>query len=153
MAATIDLLPLFESRYSISAVQLFGTNVNIYHKADSTLNCQFVIDSLKSKEKSSTPLDLHITSIIIRNGAANFDSIGIKKLSSNIVLNRLTDDSLNVTIKRTSFIDNSGMIVKELNGNIWANFTKSDFDIPYWHLKLPSSEINLDRIHINRNAD
>lgn len=153
MAATIDLLPLLESRYSISAVQLFGTNVNIYHKADSTLNCQFVIDSLKSKEKSSTPLDLHITSIIIRNGAANFDSIGIKKLSSNIVLNRLTDDSLNVTIKRTSFIDNSGMIVKELNGNIWANFTKSDFDIPYWHLKLPSSEINLDRIHINRNAD
>lgn len=153
MAATIDLLPLFESRYSISAVQLFGTNVNIYHKADSTLNCQFVIDSLKSKEKSSTPLDLQITSIIIRNGAANFDSIGIKKLSSNIVLDRLTDDSLNVTVKRTSFIDNSGMIVKELNGNIWANFTKSNFNIPYWHLKLPSSEINLDRIHISRKAD
>lgn len=79
MAATIDLLPLLENKYSISAVQLFGTNVNIYHKADSTLNCQFVIDSLSSKEKSSTPLDLHITSIIIRNGAANFDSIGIKK--------------------------------------------------------------------------
>ncbi|MBR2184007.1 MAG: translocation/assembly module TamB domain-containing protein [Prevotella sp.] len=153
MAATIDLLPLLESRYSISAVQLFGTNVNIYHKADSTLNCQFVIDSLSSTEKSSTPLDLHITSIIIRNGAANFDSIGIKKLSSHIVLNRLTDDSLNVTIKRTSFIDNAGMIVKELNGNIWANFTKSIFNIPYWHLKLPSSEINLDRIHVSKNAD
>ena len=153
MAATIDLLPLLESRYSISAVQLFGTNVNIYHKADSTLNCQFVIDSLSSNEKSSTPLDLHITSIIIRNGAANFDSIGIKKLSSHIVLNRLTDDSLNVTIKRTSFIDNAGMIVKELNGNIWANFTKSIFNIPYWHLKLPSSEINLDRIHVSKNAD
>ena len=153
MAATIDLLPLLESRYSISAVQLFGTNVNIYHKADSTLNCQFVIDSLSSNEKSSTPLNLHITSIIIRNGAANFDSIGIKKLSSHIVLNRLTDDSLNVTIKRTSFIDNAGMIVKELNGNIWANFTKSIFNIPYWHLKLPSSEINLDRIHVSKNAD
>ena len=153
MAATIDLLPLLESKYSISAVQLFGTNVNIYHKADSTLNCQFVIDSLSSKEKSSTPLDLHITSIIIRNGAVNFDSIGIRKLSSNIVLNRLTDDSLNVTIKRTSFIDNAGMIVKELNGNIWANFTKSNFNIPYWHVKLPSSEINLDRIHVSRNAD
>ncbi len=153
MAATIDLLPLLEDKYSISAVQLFGTNVNIYHKADSTLNCQFVIDSLSSKEKSSTPLDLHITSVIIRNGAINFDSIGINKLSSNIVLNRLTDDSLNVTIKRTSFIDNSGMTIKELNGNIWANFTKSDFTIPYWHLKLPSSEINLDRIHVSRNAN
>ena len=153
MAATIDLLPLLEDKYSISAVQLFGTNVNIYHQADSTLNCQFVIDSLSSKEKSSTPLDLHITSIIIRNGAINFDSIGIDKLSSNIVLNRLTDDSLNVTIKRTSFIDNSGMTIKELNGNIWANFTKSDFTIPYWHLKLPSSEINLDRIHVSRNAN
>ena len=151
MAATIDLLPLLENKYSISAVQLFGTNVNIYHKADSTLNCQFVIDSLSSKEKSSTPLDLHITSIIIRNGAANFDSIGIKNLSSNIILNRLTDDSLNVTIKRTSFIDNSGIIVKELNGNIWANLTKSNFNIPYWHLKLPSSEINLDRIHVRKN--
>ena len=153
MAATIDLLPLLENKYSISAVQLFGTNVNIYHKADSTLNCQFVIDSLSSKEKSSTPLDLHITSIIIRNGAANFDSIGIKKLSSSIVLDRLTDDSLNVTVKRTSFMDNAGMIVKELNGRIRANLKKSDFDIPYWYVKLPSSEINIDRVHISKNAN
>ncbi len=151
MAATIDILPLFESKYSISALQLFGTKINIYHKADSTLNCQFAIDSLKSKEPSETPLDLHITKIIIRNSTMKYDSIGFSKLSSNIALNQLTNEKLDITVKRTTFVENSGVIVREFHGSVKADLSKSKFYIPSIRLKLPSSEILIDEAHIKKN--
>lgn len=151
LAGTIDLLPLLQEKYSISALQLFGPRINVYHKADSTLNCQFVIDALKSKDPSSTPLDLHITSVIIRNGVLNYDSIGVSKLSSSIALDRLTDDSVNVSIKRTTFVDRSGVIVNELKGNISGNLKESRFHIAGLKLKMPSSEIAVDKLSFGKD--
>ena len=150
MAGTIDLLPLLQEKYSISALQLFGPRINVYHKADSTLNCQFFIDALKSKDSSSTPLDLHITSVIIRNGAMNYDSIGVSKLSSSIALDRLTDDSVNVSVKRTSFTDRSGVTVNEFKGNISGNLKESRFYIANLKLKMPSSEIAVDKLYFGK---
>ena len=150
MAGTIDLLPLLQEKYSISALQLFGPRINVYHKADSTLNCQFFIDALKSKDSSSTPLDLHITSVIIRNGAMNYDSIGVSKLSSSIALDRLTDDSVNVSVKRTSFMDRSGVTVNEFKGNISGNLKESRFYIANLKLKMPSSEIAVDKLYFGK---
>lgn len=153
MAGTIDLLPLLQEKYSISALQLFGPRINVYHKADSTLNCQFFIDALKSKDSSSTPLDLHITSVIIRNGAMNYDSIGVSKLSSSIALDRLTDDSVNVSVKRTSFTDRSGVTVNEFKGNISGNLKESRFHIANLKLKMPSSEIVVDEAHFGKDQN
>lgn len=153
LAGTIDLLPLLQEKYSISALQLFGPKINVYHKADSTLNCQFVIDALKSKDSSSTPLDLHITSVIIRNGALSFDSIGVSKLSSSIALDRLTDDSVNVTIKRTTFVDRSGVTVNELKGNFSGNLKESRFHIANLKLKMPSSEIVVDKLYFGKDKN
>lgn len=153
MAGTIDLLPLLQEKYSISALQLFGPRINVYHKADSTLNCQFLIDALKSKDSSSAPLDLHITSVIIRNGVMNYDSIGVSKLSSSIALDLLTDDSVNVTIKRTTFVDRSGVTVNELKGNISGNLKESRFHIANLKLKMPSSEIVVDEAHFGKDQN
>ena len=153
MAGTIDLLPLLQEKYSISALQLFGPRINVYHKADSTLNCQFFIDALKSKDSSSTPLDLHITSVIIRNGAMNYDSIGVSKLSSSIALDRLTDDSVNVSVKRTSFTDRSGVTVNEFKGNISGNLKESRFHIANLKLKMPSSEIVVDKLSFGKDKN
>ena len=153
LAGTIDLLPLLQEKYSISALQLFGPKINVYHKADSTLNCQFVIDALKSKDSSSNPLDLHITSVIIRNGALSFDSIGVSKLSSSIALDRLTDDSVNVTIKRTTFMDRSGVTVNELRGNFSGNLKESQFHIANLKLRMPSSEIAVDKLYFGKDKN
>ena len=153
MAGTIDLLPLLQEKYSISALQLFGPRINVYHKADSTLNCQFVIDALKSKDPSATPLDLQITSVIIRNGVLNYDSIGVSKLSSSIALDRLTDDSVNVSVKRTSFTDRSGVTVNEFKGNISGNLKESRFHITNLKLKMPSSEIAVDKLYFGKDKN
>ena len=111
-SATIDLIPLFEGRVSISSAQLFGANINIYkNKTTSPLNCQFVIDSLKSKDTTSTTsINLRIASLIIRNGSINYDQwdkpttkgrftpyhIHLAQLSSHIILYRLTDQDINL---------------------------------------------------------
>lgn len=121
LSAKVELLPLLSGRISISSAQLFSLNARLSKaNAEAPLNCQFVIDSLASKDTTShTPLDLHISSLVIRNTAVSFDRLDLPyhnqgldlnhlsfdKISSHIMLNTLTDDSLSVKIKKLSFTE------------------------------------------------
>ena len=62
ISASIDYIPLFEGKISISSAQLFGLNAHLYKQtAESKPNFQFVLDSLASKDTTEhTPLDLRI---------------------------------------------------------------------------------------------
>ena len=64
ISAGIELLPLLDGQIRITSAQLFGVQAKLYQQnADSPLNCQFFIDSLKSKDTlHHTPLDLRISS-------------------------------------------------------------------------------------------
>lgn len=156
-SATIDLIPLFEGRVSISSAQLFGANINIYkNKTTSPLNCQFVIDSLKSKDTTSTTsINLRIASLIIRNGSINYDQwdkpttkgrftpyhIHLAQLSSHIILYRLTDQDINFSLNRLSFREESGVNIKNLTADIET--TDKTIKVKNVSLVMPRTKINV----------
>ena len=156
VTVSIDLLPLLNGQIRISSAQLFGMKAHLTQKdASSPLNCQFLIDSLKSKDTlSTTPLDLRISSLIIRNSSVSYrlgnapirqgtftpDNIHITDLSSHIMLNHLTDDTLDINVKRLRLKERSGLDIRHLTFALIATgnkFTLNDFT-----LRLPQSEIS-----------
>ena len=163
ISVSIEILPLFSGQIRITSAQLFGMKAHLTQQnASSPLNCQFLIDSLKSKDTlSNTPLDLRISSLIIRNSAISYDRsdmprsrngfspyhLDITDLSSHIILNQLTDDSLNLNLKRLHLTEKSGLHVKHLTfGLVAAN---NDFKLSNFILRLPDSEVNIPLAYFN----
>ena len=131
LSATVDLLPLANGKISISSAQVFGTHAKLYQAdAQSKPNFQFVIDSLASKDTTSTtPLDLRINSLIIRHSSVSFDVLDapqtperlnpkhfkLTDISAHILLKALNEDSLNVNVKRLAFREQSGLQLDRLS--------------------------------------
>ena len=124
LSVKIDYMPLLEGKIHISSAQLFGARAQLYRKDSLTAtNFQFVIDSLASKDTTNqTPLDLRINTFIIRNSSISYDQQDIASseglfnpahlkaegITGHINLKTLTDDSLNINIKRLGFKEQSG---------------------------------------------
>ena len=130
LSARVNLLPLINGKISIASAQLFGMQAKLYQQdADSKPNFQFVLDSLASKDTTSTSsLDLRINSLIIRNSRIMYDRldmpetpqqlnanhVNVNNISAHVVLKVLNKDSLNVNVKRLSFKERSGLRVDRL---------------------------------------
>lgn len=159
LSAKIEILPLLSGRISISSAQVFGMKAMITKAdADAPLNCQFMLDSLASKDTTShTPLDLHISSLVIRNTALTYDRmdmphssagldvnhIAIDKLSSHIMLYTLTDDSLSVRMKRLSFAEKStGFAVNDIS--FFVNAGKHSAELKNFNVITDYSDIAID---------
>ena len=161
ISAKIDLLPLKEGKISISSAQLFGLNANLYKQnARSKTNFQFLLDSLASKDTTKhTPLDLHIGSIIIRHGAIAYNQrdvaaingifspkhIGIRELSTHVILDHITDTDIHLVIKKLSFSDKSGLQLKNLRFKVDIN--QQEAILRNFHLALPHSQVELMDLH------
>lgn len=116
----------------ISSIQIFGMKANIYKtKKDGSYNFQYIIDAFSSKDKKeSSPLHLQANSIILRNTSISFRQqearlakkgiftprdIELNHISSHIILNALTNDSLSIKVKRMAFNEQSGFAIKKLS--------------------------------------
>ena len=131
IAAKVELIPLLEGRISIASAQLFSAHARLYQQDSiSKPNFQFVLDSLASKDTTSTtPLNLRINSLIVRQTSVSFDrhdlpqTIGtlnpnhlkVSDISAHVILKALTDDSLNVNVKRLTFMEQSGLKMNRLS--------------------------------------
>ena len=160
LSVRLEILPLFKGRIAISSAQLFGAHFLLYKEnAQSQTNFQFVLDSLASKDTTShTPLDLRINSIIIRRSSLTYDQkdqpqaagvfspahIGVRDLSAHINLRTLTDDSLNVNVKRLELKERSGLIVKHLKFYLTAGQHHSQ--IENLRVELPHSHLQIDTL-------
>ena len=123
MTAKIDVAPLAIGRISISSAQVFGAQLSLYKMTkDAPANYQFVLDSLASKDTTTqTPLDLRINSLIMRRSAISYDQwdavktpekfnpqhVAVSGISAHIILKALREDSLNINIKRLTFLEQS----------------------------------------------
>ena len=130
ISVKMDLLPLTEGKISISSAQLFGAYGRFIKKDSlSKSNYQFVLDSLASKDNSEqSPLDLKINSLIIRHSGLLYDQGDISKtpglfnphhlnmsdISAHITLKKLTEDSIDVNIKRLGLEEVSGLDINNL---------------------------------------
>ena len=160
LSASIDLIPLSDGKIRISSAQLFGAHGKFYQKDSlSKPNFQFVIDSLASKDTTShTPLDLRVNTFIMRHSSVSFDRqdvaetpglfnpkhLNVSDISAHILLKALTDDSLNVQIKRLGFQEHSGINVDRLALRLHAD--KKQARLREFLLEMPSSRLQIDSL-------
>lgn len=165
LSVKVDLLPLLEGRIAISSAQLFGAHATFY-KTDSLAapNYQFVLDALASKDTtSSTPLNLHINSLIIRHSSLKYDRKDIEKtegslnlnhlkvsdISAHVILKTLTEDSLNINVKRLAMKEHSGLNVERFAMRLTANHQEACMED--FRLQLPHSILRIDTLTANYN--
>ena len=158
LSAKIDYMAATQGKISISSAQIFGLRANLYRQtAKSPANFQFVLDSLASKDTTQhKPLDLHIGSLIIRRGAIAYNQrdvaprsgvfspqhIRVSELSSHILLNHVTDNSIDLLLKKLSFKDESGFKLQSLHFKLQADRQKAT--LKEFRLLMPRSELVLD---------
>lgn len=161
ISVKVNLIALAGGQIEITSAQFFGLNANLYKTTDNAKpNFQFVVDSLASKDttKQKTPLDLQINSLIIRNGAVRYrvlsqinrphqfstDNINMRNISAHIMLNRITNDSLNLKVKRIAFDERCGFSLKSLSFHAIAGHTGAK--IENLHIELPNTVIQSPNI-------
>ena len=158
LSAKIDYMAATQGKISVSSAQIFGLRANLYRQtAKSPANFQFVLDSLASKDTTQhKPLDLHIGSLIIRRGAIAYNQrdvatrsgvfspqhIRVSELSSHILLNHVTDNSIDLLLKKLSFKDESGFKLQSLHFKLQADRQKAT--LKEFRLFMPRSELVLD---------
>lgn len=158
LSAKIDYMAATQGKISVSSAQIFGLRTNLYRQtAKSPANFQFVLDSLASKDTTQhKPLDLHIGSLIIRRGAIAYNQrdvaprsgifspqhIRVSELSSHILLNHVTDNSIDLLLKKLSFKDESGFKLQSLHFKLQADRQKAT--LKEFRLLMPRSELVLD---------
>ena len=161
ISVKVNLLALLNGRIEITSAQFFGLKANLY-KATSQAqpNFQFVIDSLASKDTTnkSKPLDLQINSLIIRNSGVKYkclykasqphkfstSDLNATDISAHFIVNRITNDSLNVKIKRLSLKEQKGLDLKKLS--LQATIGSSGARLENMQVSLPNSDIYVKEI-------
>lgn len=161
LAAKIELIPLLNGQITLSNIQIYGFNINLYRKSlNDKPNFQFLIDafSKKEKKKEKNIPDLKLNSILIRRGAVaynrldaprtpgkfNPEHLAIDHFSATIALKKLSKDSLNLNLKKLHFTEHSGLTVKQFKFKVRANKTHAILD--NFVLQLPNSQLNIDSI-------
>ncbi len=160
ISAKISIISLIKGEIEITSAQLFGTNAQLYREtAKSKPNFQFVLDSLASKDKNkeASSLDIKINSLIIRHGHIKWDElympqkatfdihhINADNISAHIILNALTNDSINLNIKKLAFNERTGLDFKSLTFKAIAD--KHHALLKDFVLELPVTRIALGDI-------
>lgn len=158
LSARFDILPLTKGRISISSIQIFGSHITLY-KAGARPNFQFVLDSLASKDTtSSTPLDLRVNSFIMQRSSVRFDRydtaptsgklnpahLHIRDISAHVSLKALKNDSINLAIKKLAFTEQSGLRLNRLSLKLEGG--RNHCLLRDLKIKLPGSEIHIGDI-------
>lgn len=166
LSTKLQWLPLVEGRIVISSAQLFGAHINIY-KTDSLQpsNIQFVLDALSSNDTTShSAIDLRINSLIVRHsnvrynleympqtGHFDLNHLAFNDVSSHILLNELSDDSLNVRVKRLTFNEESGLKVNSVSFSLTAG--KREGMLKDFTLQMPHSMLYIDSLTAAYNSE
>ena len=164
LAVRIDPLELIEGRIRISSAQMFSTHFNLYRlNADTAPNFQFAIDALASKDSTNEkkPLDIAVSSYIMRHCSVSYDRwdkpahkgtfdanhIRMSEIGTYIILRTLTNDSLNVSVKKLTAKEQSGLKVDNIAFNFAAG--KSGCLLSDFSLSLPHSRLTIDKFRAN----
>lgn len=161
ISAKFDIIDLSRGRITITSAQLFALQARLYKSTpDKQPNFQFVLDSLASKDtETKSTLDLAIKSLVIRNGHVIYDEkyvartqlftpshINIDKISTHIMLNKLSNDSLNIYTKKFSCIEQSGLAINDFTFSLVAN--RSHAALREFILETPQSKIMIPELDL-----
>ncbi len=168
LSAKFDILPLFNGKISISSVQLFGFNVNLYKQTpEAEPNFRFVLDALAPKDtvQKQNNLTLRINSLLVRRGKISYDvlseketperfnpqHIRLRNIIANISLKALQSDSINAAIKRLSIEEErSGFELKKLSLRVIGN--NRQMKIENFAIDLPNTSLAMDTIRMEYDS-
>lgn len=165
-AVNIRLLNLFRGKIDITSAQIFGLVANAYKLTpESTPNYQFLIDAFQSKDDDKeSKIDLSISTFILRRGHLLYNVISeptaeskidanhldIDNLNATVSLNKLTNESINASVRRFNFIErNSNLQLKDLKFKIECD--NQHASIKDFNIKLPQSSLYANSIEAKYN--
>ena len=167
LSAKFELLPLLKKQLRINTIQLFGFHIHLNKETpESVPNYQFVLDALASKDttKTDTHLDLRINSVIVRRGNITYDvhsipptpgkfnasHVNIDNFALTLSLKALRKDTLNATLRRISFKEESGFELKKLSLKAIAN--NQQLNISNFKLELPNSILSVPLVKVQYDS-
>ena len=155
----IDLVALTQGKVRVSNAQLFGPTLHVRKATpDDKTNLQFLIDAFSDDDEDSNPIDIRINSFIMRRGHVTYDVLSevqqatldpnhldIDRIDITMSLRALSEDSLNLTIKRLNGIEkHSGLELKSLQAQVEAN--KQQGRVTDFQIEMPQSSLNIDTL-------
>ncbi|MDR2774036.1 MAG: translocation/assembly module TamB, partial [Tannerella sp.] len=167
ITAGFKLLPIFQNKWILTTVRLFGISCHIKKETpDSDTNIQFIIDALsKNTPESDGNIELQIHSIHIRRSNITYDisnkdstkqhfdpnHIHINNISGKLSLDYFSNDSIGAHIHKLSFDEKSGLNVDRLSANIAIGKDTAyinDFTaiLPHSFISIPSAGIGISDV-------
>ena len=161
LSAKVEILPLLKGDISIASAQIFGLKLNLYRQTPSTpLNCQYALDSLSSKKDDEPKrLNLSIRSLIVRNGMVRYDCLSAPKkdtfdpahlymtdMSGHFILNHLTDDDIDLSVKKLSFKEQSGLNLCSMSFDLTAN--REQANVNELQMALPNTTLAFNDVTV-----
>lgn len=158
---------LLKNKLQFNSIYLEDFTANVYREnPDTTFNFQFIIDAFASKDPkpkvpNENPMVIRFDNVKLKNGIAhyhiksepttpaNFNAshIDVYNLSADINAPSIDMEKLDVTIKKLSLVEHSGLNLKELKTKIKSKGSRlmSDkFDIHLNTTKIKASDIVFD---------
>ena len=171
MAAKIRILPLLEKKIHIDNAQLIGADIILYKtNSKSKLNCQFLIDKLSKKEKNNSNPNIQFGTLLIRRSTLQYNvwdtsptphifnpsHLCVKNIDVNAKMLFNMPDTLAFNLKRLSFTEDCGLMVKQLSFMINANnkeATLSDFNLQTEHSEMQIAQLCASYPYIPKEGD
>lgn len=159
LAVKLEIIPLLDGKISIANAQLFGTKANLYQRSEQEKpNFQFILDTFKSDNTESNPINLRIGNIVLRRIEAKWDKqwmphqetgtfdpshIHLKDFALTARLKILDADTLNLSLRRLSFKEASGFELSNIAsdfsfGSNGAKIENLKITLPHSTLDIPS---------------
>jgi len=157
-SAKINLADLAQGKITISSAQLIGVRLTLCQVSPTAKpNYQFALDSLASRDtvKKETTLNLRVRSFIMHHAHITYDKlyepetprrfntshIGLNDMGANIILERLTGDSINVNVKKLTAKEKSGFDLRKLSFRLAMG--KHATQLSDFKLTLPNTALQL----------
>lgn len=155
---------MLSGEIEITYVELLDFKASIYQREkDAPLNIDFIIKAFEPKDKTKPPtkFDLKIHNVVIRRGNIEFDRIwqphkgkeifdvnhiAVSDFSADIALPKLNNNDLQIDLRRLSFMEKSGLELKDLSGNF--QITPDMLTVKDFSLQLPSSLLKLENLNL-----
>lgn len=148
----------------ISNAQLFGADIHLRQMhPDSALNVKFVLDAFASKDTTrTTPLDVAIKRLLIRNTQFTFDRewcksnegtidpnhISVKDLNLQLTLHNLENNHVKASLPLISLHEeNSGITLHNMKMNIEAD--KNNLWLNDFLIEIENSRVNIPTLQMH----
>ena len=136
--ASIKLYDLIDNKVTLNSVTLYDFCINT-DKEDygSDINAKFLIDKLKPKrEKKRTIPKISVNTLLLQNGAFNYDIINAPHKNSNVFdknhvsindilinasVKEFSTDSVNINLRALRLVEQSGFKVKDITFKLIGN--------------------------------